>query len=251
MTGAFLEQGAFIMAAPSQSTPTARGSLLKTLILPGIRNFVISVVVLGAVLCLVAGTPTFWRGWAFTILFAGLTTAQGIYLGIKDPQLLERRKNIAAQGQSKAERIFVIVGLLTNLLMILFSALDRRLGWSQVPVVVSVLGDGLIVLSSLVYYLVFRVNSFAASSIQTFEGQTVISTGPYALVRHPKYGGDLLLVLGVPLALGSWWGLLFVVLVIAALAWRILDEEKLLKKDLPGYGDYTRNVRYRLVPYIW
>ena len=117
--------------------------------------------------------------------------------------------------------------------------------------VVSLAGDALIVLGYFVYYLVFRENSFAASSIQTFEGQKVISTGLYALVRHPKYVGDLLLVVGIPLALGSWWGLAWIVLTIPGLVWRILDEEKLLKKDLPGYVEYTQKVRYRVVPYLW
>ncbi len=116
---------------------------------------------------------------------------------------------------------------------------------------VPLVGDGLIALSFLTYILVFKENSFAASSIQTFEGQQVISTGPYALVRHPKYVGDLFLVIGTPLALGSWWALVFVLVTIPALAWRILDEEKLLKKDLPGYVEYTQKVRYRLVPYLW
>ncbi len=105
--------------------------------------------------------------------------------------------------------------------------------------------------SFYLYYLVFQVNSYAASSIQIFEGQQVISIGLYALVRHPKYVVDLFLVIGIPLALGSWWALAFIVLVIPGLVWRILDEEKLLKKDLPGYVEYTQKVRYRLVPYIW
>jgi protein-S-isoprenylcysteine O-methyltransferase Ste14 len=119
------------------------------------------------------------------------------------------------------------------------------------PVFVSVLGDALLVFSFYLYYLVFRENSYAASSIKTFEGQKVISTGPYARVRHPKYVGDLFLVIGIPLALGSWWALALIVLSIAGLVWRILDEEKLLKKDLPGYIEYTQKVRYRLVPYLW
>ena len=109
----------------------------------------------------------------------------------------------------------------------------------------------MLLFSFYLYYLVFRENSYAASSIKTFEGQKVISTGPYARVRHPKYVGDLFMVIGIPLALGSWWALALIVLTIAGLVWRILDEEKLLKKDLPGYTDYTQKVHYRLVPYLW
>ena len=224
---------------------------MKTLIFQSIRNFIIGVIVLGGVLCLLAWKLDYWQGWVFTVLFAALTTSQGIYLAIKDPELLARRMQVAPTGESKAQRIFLIVGLLADLCLIVFSALDYRFGWSQMPLFVSLVGDALIVLSFVVYIIVFRVNSYAASSIQTFEGQTVISTGPYALVRHPKYVGDLFLVIGIPIALASWWGLAFLVLVLAALAWRILDEEKLLKKDLPGYTEYTQKVRYRLVPYVW
>lgn len=239
------------METQAQSTPAAKSDLMKSLILPGIRNFVIGVIVLGVVLCLLAGSFTYWRGWALTILFALLTTSQGIYLGIKDPELLKRRTQVAPEGESRAERIFIVIGLLGGLGQFVLSALDRRFGWSQVPVWVSVLGDALVVVSFYVYYLVFRENSYAASSIKTFEGQNVISTGPYAFVRHPKYVGDLFLVIGIPLALGSWWALALIVLSIAGLAWRILDEEKLLKRDLPGYVEYTDKVRYRLVPHLW
>jgi len=98
---------------------------------------------------------------------------------------------------------------------------------------------------------VFTENSYAASSIRTFENQEVISTGLYAIVRHPKYVGDILLIAGIPLALGTWWGLAILAITIPSLAWRILDEEKLLKKNLPGYVEYMEKVRYRLLPYIW
>ncbi|MEN6624193.1 MAG: isoprenylcysteine carboxylmethyltransferase family protein [Smithella sp.] len=234
-----------------QYIPKAARNTLKSLILLSIRNFFIAVIALGIVLCLLAGTLNYWQGWVFTILFVALVTQQGIYLSIKDPKLLERRKQIVPAGESTRQKIFIIAGLLGNICLIVFSALDYRFEWSQMSSLVSLVGDGLVVFSFLVYYFVFRENSYAASSIQTFEGQQVISTGPYALMRHPKYGGDIILVVGIPLALGSWWGLAFIVLVIAALMWRILDEEKLLMKDLPGYVEYTQKVPYRIVPYLW
>jgi protein-S-isoprenylcysteine O-methyltransferase Ste14 len=239
------------MEQQKQFTSESPRNILKSLILPAIRNTLIGVIVLGAVLCLLAGRFNYWQAWVFAVLFMFLTNSQGVYLGIKDPELLERRKNVAAEGESRAQKIFIIVGFLADACLLLFSALDHRFGWSQMPVFVSVVGDALLVFSFFLYYLVFRENSYAASSIQTFDGQKVISTGPYALVRHPKYVGDLFLVISIPLALGSWWGLVFIALVIPALAWRILDEEKLLKKDLPGYVEYTQKVRYRLVPYLW
>jgi protein-S-isoprenylcysteine O-methyltransferase Ste14 len=231
--------------------PADKSHSLKSLILPSSRNFLIGVVALGAVLFLAAGTLNYWQAWVFTILFNVLVITQGIYLALKDPALLERRKQIAPAAESTRQRIFIIVGLLSTFCLIGFSALDHRFGWSQMSPVVSWVGMGLVALSFLVYYIVFRENSFAAASIQTFESQKVISTGPYALVRHPKYVGDIILVVGIPLALGSWWGLAFLVLIILALAWRIRDEEKLLKEELPGYIEYTQKARYRLVPYLW
>lgn len=227
------------------------GSNPKRFIIQTIGTFVIGVIALGVVLFLSAGTVNYWQAWVFVILFMALVTQQGIYLAIKDPELLERRKRVAAQGESTEQKALIIFGLLTNACLLLFSALDHRFGWSQMPAFVSVAGDALLVFSFFLYYLVFRENSYVASSIKTFEGQKVISTGPYALVRHPKYVGDIILVGGIPLALGSWWGLAFIVLVVPALAWRILDEEKLLKKDLPGYVEYTQKIQYRLVPYLW
>ena len=235
----------------SHSSQAVRGDTRKSLILPALRNFMLGVIVLGGVLCLLAGTLRYWQGWVFTLLFMALITQQGIYLAIKDPELLERRKRIAPAGESTGQKLFIASGFVANAGVIVISALDHRFGWSQMSPVVSLLGDGVIVLSFFIYYLVFRENSFAASSIQTFEGQKVIATGPYALVRHPKYAGDVLLIMGMPLALGSWWGLAFVMLVIPALGWRILDEEKLLKSDLPGYEEYMQRVRYRLLPFVW
>jgi protein-S-isoprenylcysteine O-methyltransferase Ste14 len=239
------------METQTKTRPPAADPARRTLLLTSTRNGLISAVVLGLLLCLLAGTLGYWQGWVYAALFACLTTAQGVYLAIKDPALLERRKNIAAAGESKAERIFIIVGLVSNLGLLAFAALDHRFGWSRVPAWVSLAGDALLSLSFYLYYLVFRENSYAASSIQTFEGQTVVATGLYALVRHPKYLGDLLLVIGSPLALGSWWALGFVLIAVAGLAWRIGDEEKLLKQALPGYLEYTRQVRYHLVPYVW
>ena len=239
------------MQTPTSVTPAAAGDHFKQIYLPAIRNGLISAAVLGVLLCLLAGSWAFWQGWGFAVLFAFLTTSQGVYLALKDPALLERRKAIAAKGESPAERIFIIVGLVANLGLMVLSALAHRWSWAQLPGWVSVVGWALMSLAFYLYYLVFRENSFAASSIQTFEGQRVISTGLYAVVRHPKYLGDLLLVLGTALALGWWWGLAFILIVVPALAWRIGDEEQLLKKDLAGYTEYTQRVRYRLVPGVW
>jgi protein-S-isoprenylcysteine O-methyltransferase Ste14 len=113
------------------------------------------------------------------------------------------------------------------------------------------IGDALVALGLFINLVVFRENSYGGSTIETVENQKVISTGPYSLVRHPMYVGVLIMMTGVPLALGSWWGLVVLAVVVPVLIWRILDEEKLLAKELPGYQEYEQKVRYRLVPYLW
>jgi protein-S-isoprenylcysteine O-methyltransferase Ste14 len=119
------------------------------------------------------------------------------------------------------------------------------------PPIVSVVGDVLVALGVFMVLLVFRANTYGSSSIEIVEGQKVISTGPYAIVRHPMYVGIIVIAVGAPLALGSWWGLLAVVCTTLALIWRILDEETLLRSDLAGYNEYALRVRYRLVPFVW
>jgi len=131
-------------------------------------------------------------------------------------------------------------------------AFDHRFGWSPVPPVVSLIADAMIVLSFVLFFVVMKSNSYdAASTILVEERQPVVSTGPYAYVRHPMYSGALLLLVAMPLALGSWWSVLLVVPFFPVLVWRILDEEDFLRKDLPGYAEYMQGVRYRLVPQVW
>jgi protein-S-isoprenylcysteine O-methyltransferase Ste14 len=225
---------------------------MKALIIPALRNFLLGVIAFGVVLFLPAWTLNYWQAWVFIMVFMVLVSAGGIYFSIKDPELIERRKQVGPTAeQTTGQKIFIFVAILGDIAVLVFSAFDHRFGWSQVPAVVSLAGDVLVALSFLIWFFVFKENSFGGSTVQTFEGQKVVSTGPYALVRHPMYFGVLVLIIGVPPALGSWWGLALVALLTPALIWRILDEEKLLKKDLPGYIEYTQKVRYRLVPYLW
>jgi len=239
------------MESQEQTKSTTPHKTLTVVIVQGILNFLIGVIVIGALLSLIAGTFAYWNAWGFAILFNLGTASQGIYLFIKDPELLERRKQVAPADESRIERILIIFALLSIFGVIIFGAIDHRFRWSHMPWFVTLVGDSLIILSFVIYYFVFTENSYAASSIRTFENQEVISTGLYAIVRHPKYVGDILLIAGIPLALGTWWGLAILAITIPSLAWRILDEEKLLKKNLPGYVEYMEKVRYRLLPYIW
>ncbi len=225
---------------------------MKNIIFPALRTFLIGAVVLSILIFLPAWTFDYWQAWAFILLFMTSVSAIGIYLSIEDPALLERRKNVGpAAEQSSAQKVIMSLGIFANLGLLVFCALDHRFAWSPVPVFVSVVGDIMVVEGLLINFYVFKANSFGGSTVQTFTDQRVISTGPYAIVRHPMYAGVLVMVAGVPLALDSLFGLAVLALALPVLAWRMLDEEKLLKKDLPGYAEYMQKVRYRLIPYIW
>jgi protein-S-isoprenylcysteine O-methyltransferase Ste14 len=135
--------------------------------------------------------------------------------------------------------------------LIVVPALDRRFGWSHMPPWVIIAGDVVMALGWLAIYFVFRENSYTSATIEMAADQKVISTGPYARVRHPMYAGALPMLLGIPLALGSWWGVLPFIAITPALIWRIFDEERFLAKNLAGYTSYKQKVRYRLIPHFW
>jgi protein-S-isoprenylcysteine O-methyltransferase Ste14 len=135
--------------------------------------------------------------------------------------------------------------------LIALPPLDYRFGWSPVPWYVSIIGDALVVFSFYVFYLVSKVNTYAAANVRVEEGQRVIDTGVYGLVRHPMYFGALFLIIGTPLALGSWWTLLLTPVFLLLLYFRIASEEKVLMRDLAGYAEYQQKVKYRLIPFVW
>ena len=206
-------------------------------------------IVLGALLFLPAGTFAYWQAWVFIAVFVACNLSLTIWVAINDPQLLERRMRAGpAAEKEKSQKIIVTIAFLAFAGEVLIPALDRRFGWSEVPTSVVVLGNALIAISYVGFYFVFRENTYGAATIRVEENQRVISTGPYAIVRHPMYAAALVLMLGIPLALGSWWGLLAFAPGVPALVWRILDEEGLLKRDLPGYAEYMQRTRFRLIP---
>jgi protein-S-isoprenylcysteine O-methyltransferase Ste14 len=216
------------------------------------RSSLFGVVALAALLFIPAGTFDYWQAWLFMAVFVTTSGAITVDLAIRDPKLLERRMHVGPRAEKEpAQKVIVLLAMLGFIAMLVVSALDHRFGWSSVPASLSVLADGLIALAFLFVFFVFRENSFSASTIQIAEGQTVISTGPYALVRHPMYAGALVMLLALPVALGSWWGLLVVVLKLPVLIWRLLDEERFLRQNLAGYAQYQTKVRYRLLPLIW
>ena len=225
---------------------------MSKLIVQTFATFLIGAFLLGVLLFLPAGTLNYWQAWVFIVVFMSSVSAIGLYLALKDPALLERRKKFGpTKEQSPVQKIAISIGVLSLLGVFVFSALAHRFGWSPVPVYGSLAGDALVALGLFINLLVFKENTYGGATIETIADQKVISTGPYALVRHPMYAGVLIMMAGIPLALDAWWCLAIIAVATPGLIWRILDEEKLLKKDLPGYLEYTQNVRYRLVPYLW
>jgi protein-S-isoprenylcysteine O-methyltransferase Ste14 len=217
-----------------------------------LRSSLFGILALAALLFIPAGTLDYWQGWLFMAVFVCTSGAITVYLAIRDPKLLERRMNVGPRAEKEpAQKVIMVFAILGFITMLIFPVLDHRFGWSSVPASVSVLGDALIALGFLFVFFVFRENSYGASTIQIAEGQTVISTGPYALVRHPMYAGALVMLVGIPLALGSWWGLFALLLILPVLIWRLLDEERFLRQNLPGYADYQAKVKYRLLPFLW
>jgi protein-S-isoprenylcysteine O-methyltransferase Ste14 len=199
-----------------------------------------------------AGTFDFWQGWLFLGVFAASTVGFTVYLAIYDRPLLERRLKAGPQHEQEwSQKIIVSLVRLAFFALIVLPVLDYRFAWSPIAPWVSILGDVAILLSFLFIFWVTRVNSFAASTIRVEKDQKVIDTGPYSYVRHPMYASAIWLFVGMPLALGSWWPLGLIVIFLPVLLWRLLDEEKILQRDLPGYTEYMRRVRFRLVPFMW
>jgi protein-S-isoprenylcysteine O-methyltransferase Ste14 len=205
-----------------------------------------------ATLFLSAGTLDFWQAWIFLVAFLGPQALMGAYFLKVDPAFLARRLNRgpAAEGRTVQRVVMQLLGLF-YVLMFLFSGCDRRFGWSHIPAPLVIVGDAMVVTGLFIQFLVFNANRFASATIAIHAEQKVISTGPYAIVRHPMYSGSLPVFFFAPIALGSWRALPFSFGLAAAIVFRLLDEEKLLRESLPGYPEYCQKVRHRLVPFVW
>jgi protein-S-isoprenylcysteine O-methyltransferase Ste14 len=213
---------------------------------------VYGLVMFGLLLFLPAGTLDYWQAWVFVAVFTAVTGVPTIYLARTNPAALQRRIRAGPAAEARtAQKIIITASSLGLFGMMAFSAFDHRMGWSSVPAWVSVVGDVLVAAGLTIGMLVIIQNSYAASTVTVETGQTVTSRGVYKFVRHPMYVGNVILMLGVPLALASYWGLLFVIPGVVVLMFRILDEEKLLNQELAGYSEYAQRVRYRLMPYVW
>jgi protein-S-isoprenylcysteine O-methyltransferase Ste14 len=203
----------------------------------------------GLFLFLPAGSLLFWEAWIYAVVLFVPLVATMLYLVKYDPGLLERRLRF---GEKVAkQKMIVRLFRLPFIIGFLIPGVDFRFGWSDVSMVLVIIANIMVFLGYWLVYFVFRENSYTSRIVEVEKGQKVISTGPYAIVRHPMYSGMVVMFLFTPIALGSWWGLIVFIFLPVVLIFRILNEEDVLRKDLQGYQEYCLKVRYRLIPFVW
>ena len=225
----------------SRSSP----GLLKAAFL----RVLIGIPIVALIILLPAGRWDYWQGWMYlATLFIPMFAVLATFFK-KDPALLERRMRM--REKETAQRKIIAVSYLYFLAAFILPGLDVRFGWSNVPPLVSILANCLVFAGYMTFVWVMTVNSFLSRTVEVDADQRVVTTGPYAIVRHPMSSGIILLYIASPVALGSYWALLPALLIIPLLAARIRNEEIVLHRDLPGYTAYTHKVKYRLLPGIW
>jgi protein-S-isoprenylcysteine O-methyltransferase Ste14 len=225
---------------------------MRRLRLKAFAGLLLLFVAMAALLFIAAGTSDYWQAWIFLAVYFGSSLALTLYLMKEDPALLQRRMRGGPTAEKEpVQKIIMLITSLGFVGLLVVPALDHRFAWSQMPPHMALAGDVLVGAGLLAIFFVFRENSFTSATIELAPDQKVISSGPYALVRHPMYSGALVMLLGMPIALGSWWGVLVVVAMLPALIWRLLEEEKFLAENLAGYVAYQDSVRYRLLPWVW
>jgi len=212
-------------------------------------RFVLFLIVLGLIFFLPAGTFRFWQAWVYIAIVFFLMLGAFAYLIRRDPELLERR--MRAREKERRQKTITGFAALSFLGVYLLPGFDRRFGWSSVPVIIVIAADVLVLVGYGLFVRVLKENRYASRIVEVEEKQTVITTGPYALVRHPMYTAIMVMYVFTPLALGSYWAVLPALFLILVLVARIRNEEKVLLAELPGYPEYVERVRYRLIPGIW
>jgi protein-S-isoprenylcysteine O-methyltransferase Ste14 len=218
----------------------------------GLVSAILGLIAFGLLLFVPAGTLHYWQAWVFLAVFAVSTWVPSVYLMRTNPAALDRRLRAGPMAEARTLQRIVITALFICFpAMFVLSAMDHRFGWSPVPTAVCLLGDLLVAIGLGMAMLVIIQNGYAAANVTVESGQTLVSTGLYGLVRHPMYTGNVIMMVGTPLALGSYWGLVFLPVGLILLVLRIRDEERLLTEELSGYREYTQRVRYRLAPYLW
>jgi protein-S-isoprenylcysteine O-methyltransferase Ste14 len=225
---------------------------MDTLQRKAFTGLLILFLVMAALLFLTAGTIRYWQAWVYLAVFFGASFLVTLYLAKNDPALLKRRLSAGPWAEKEqTQKIIMAFTSIGFLALIVAPALDFRFGWSAVPLPIVAAGNALVAIGYVIIFFVYKENTFTSATIEVAKDQRVISTGPYALVRHPMYAGGLLYLLGTPLALGSWWGLVPFAATLPFLIWRLVDEEEFLVRNLPGYAEYRNKVRFRLMPGVW
>jgi len=225
---------------------------MSTMLKKAFGGLAILLLVMALLVFAAAGTLRYWQAWTFLAAYFAASLAISLYLIRKDPALLARRMSGGPFAEKEPVQRLIMSGTSLGFIgLLVFPAVDHRLGWSDLPAWAAIAGDVIMLLGWLGIFFVFRENSFASATIESSADQRVISTGPYAWVRHPMYAAALVMLLGIPLALGSSWGVLLVLALVPLLIWRLMEEEFFLVNHLPGYREYQGSVRYRLLPLIW
>lgn len=208
--------------------------------------------VMGLLVFVPAGTIHYWQAWVYLSIFFGASVLTTLHLMRHDPALLERRMKGGPTAEKRATQKLIMLGTSAGFIgLLVMPALDFRFARSPASPGVVLLGDALVIAGFYFIFLVYRENTFTSATIEVAKDQKVISTGPYAIVRHPMYAAALLYLLGTPLALGSYRALLVFAAVVPLLLWRLFDEERFLSTNLPGYTEYRKRVPHRLVPFVW
>ena len=219
------------------------------LFISAITKFFLGVILVGLLLFLPAGTINWFGGWMLmAILFIPMFCA-GIVMMIKNPRLLASRLD-AKEGRKEQSIVVKLSGLMF-LCGFIVAGLGVRFEWYTLPMPVCVVGAVMFIIAYLLYAEVLRENTYLSRTIEVQEGQKVIDTGLYGIVRHPMYSATLLLFLSMPIVLGSVWSFLIFLVYPFIIAARLKDEEKFLEEELEGYREYKKKVKYRLIPFIW
>jgi protein-S-isoprenylcysteine O-methyltransferase Ste14 len=219
------------------------------LLFSALIKFLCGLLLVGLLLFLSAGTLDYTYGWLFVGLLFGPMLIAGIVMLIKAPSFLAKRLD-GKEKQGKQKGIVALSGLMF-LAGFVIAGLDYRFGWSVMSLPVTVVASVLFLSAYLLYAEVMRENAYLSRTVKVEEGQTVVDTGLYGVVRHPMYAATILLFLMMPIVLGSWYALIPFALYPVIIIVRLKDEEELLTRELSGYSDYKKKVKYRLIPFIW
>ena len=223
--------------------------MTKKLFVQAMTKFFVGVLAVGLLIFLPAGTLRFGQGWLLMgVLFVPMFLA-GLFLMVKDPDRLRRR--LDAREKEMTQKTVLLLSGLMFLAAFVLAGLSFRFGWLRFPRWVSVLGAILFLLGYVLYAFVLKENAYLARTVKVEKGQKLVDTGLYGMIRHPMYAATLLLFLSMPLILGSLLSLLVILVYPFIIARRIQNEEQVLMRELPGYREYRKKVRWRLIPFLW